>query len=70
MSHSTVLLQTLTTLDLSSSKIGAEGTKYLADALKSIKVLKIFIPPDLILSTICQIQLFLTDTNHTQVELQ
>jgi len=53
---------------LGKNFIGAEGAKYLADALKSSKVLKIFSPPDLRLFTICNIQLFLTDTNHTQLE--
>jgi len=52
---------------LSSNKIADEGVKYLADALKSSKVLKIFTPPDLILFSICHIQLFLIDTNHTRV---
>ena len=49
------------------NEIGAEGAKYLADALKSVKVLKIFTPPDLLFSTICHIKQFLTDTNHTRV---
>ena len=61
-------LQTLTTLDLWGNEIGDEGAKYLADALKSSKVSKPFIPPVLILGTICHIQLFLTDTNHTRLE--
>jgi len=55
---------------LTWNKIGAEGAKYLAEALKSRKVLKIFIPPDLILFSICNIQLFLTDTNDTRLELE
>mgnify|MGYP002378577512 CR=1 FL=1 len=63
-------LQTLTTLNLSVNEIGAQGAKYLADALKSVMVLQIFFPQDLLLSIICHIQLFLTDTNHTQLELQ
>jgi len=49
------------------NEIGAEGAKYLADALKSITVLQIFIPQDLLFSTICHIQLFLTDTKDTRV---
>jgi len=53
---------------LTWNKIGDEGAKYLANALKSITVLQIFIPQDLLFSTICHIQLFLTDTNHTQLE--
>jgi len=52
---------------LSSNKIGTEGAKYLADALKSVTVLQIFIPQDLLLSKKCHIQLFLTDTNHTRL---
>jgi len=52
------------------NEIGAQGAKYLADALKSVMVLQIFFPQDLLLSIICHIQLFLTDTNHTQLELQ
>jgi len=55
---------------LRKNEIGDEGAKYLADALKSSKVLKIFIPPDLRLFTICHIQLFLTDSNHTQLDLE
>ena len=47
------------------NEIGAQGAKYLADALKSVTVLQIFIPQDLPLSKICHIQLFLTDSNHT-----
>jgi len=64
------LLQTLATLNLDTNNISAEGAKYLADALKSSKVLQIVIPPDLLLSTICHIQLFLTDTNDTRLELE
>ena len=52
------------------NEIGAQGAKYLADALKSVTVLQIFIPQDLPLSKICHIQLFLTDSNHTQLDLE
>jgi len=55
---------------LHENEIGTEGAEYLAEALKSVKVLKIFTPPDLLFSTICHVKQFLTDTNHTQLEVE